>query len=433
MKDKFFGFLQNTIAPMAGKVGAQRHIGAIRDAFIASIPFIIVGSFLLVIAFPPFGEQATNIWSTFARDHRAEILTPFRYTMGIMTLWIVTGLGYNLAKNYKTLNPLMAGLLSLSSFLMISAPETDGAMSMQFMGGTGIFTAMLVGVFIPEMMNFLHKYNIGIKLPKQVPEKIQDSFDLLIPIAVVILTIYPLNLFIHTQTGFIIPEAIMEIFKPLVSASDSLGALLLVSFIAQVLWWGGVHGSAITAGIIAPFVLSNLTINQEALANGVAGTELPTIFAQPVLDFFMMFGGSGMTFALVLLMIRSKSAHLRAIGRMSFIPGIFNINEPVSFGTPIVMNPIYFIPWVFAPICCGIFTWFMFKWHLMHRIVAIPPWTAPAPIGAMWSTNWSLVALFVVSVNLMIAFVIWYPFFKIHEAELLKEEQSADVEKVCAQ
>jgi len=426
IKERFFTFLQNTVAPIAGRVGSQRHVGAVRDAFITAMPFIIVGSFLLVVAFPPFGADATNIWSTFAREYRTEIMTPFSYTMGIMTLWIVTGLGYNLAKNYETLNPFMAGVLSLSAFLMISAPATNGAMSMQFMGGTGVFTAMLVGIFVPEMMNFLHRHNIGIKLPEQVPEKIRSSFDLLIPVAIVILTIYPLNLFVQAQTGHIIPAAIMELFKPLVSASDTLSAVLLVSFIAQVLWWAGVHGSSITAGIIAPFVLSNLNANQEALGNGVPGTELPTIFAQPLLDFFMMFGGSGATFALVLLMVRSRAAHLKTIGRMSFIPGIFNINEPVSFGTPIVLNPTYFIPWILVPQVCGVFTWFMFKFELIHRIVAIPPWTSPAPIGAMWSTNWSLMALLTVGINLFIALIIWYPFFKMHEKELLeKEDMSA--------
>lgn len=424
MKDRIFSFLENTLAPIAGRVGAQRHVMAIRDAFIGAIPFIIVGSFLLVIAFPPFGDNATNIWSTFAHDHKEQIMAPFNYTMGIMTLWIVSGLGYNLARNYKTLNPHLAGLLSLSTFLLVSAPIVNGGMSVDNMSGKGIFTAMLIGIYIPEMMNFLHKKNIGLKLPEQVPEKIRQSFDLLIPVAVVILTIYPLNLFIYHETGLIIPEAIMQLFEPLVSASDSLGAVLLVTLIAQVLWWAGVHGAAITGGIIAPFVLSNLTVNQKALENGVAGIDLPTIFAQPLIDFFIQFGGSGATMALVLLFIRSRAQHLRAIGKMSLIPGIFNINEPVSFGTPIVMNPTFFIPWILSPLACGTLTWFAFKFHLLHRIVSIPPWTAPAPIGAMWATNWSVVALFVVGANLIISGLIYYPFFKIYEKQLLADENN---------
>ena len=423
-QNKFFTFLENVVAPIAGKVGSQRHICAIRDAFVTAIPFIIVGSFLLVIAFPPFGEEASNVWSTYAREYREQLLHPFNFTMGTMTLWIVTGLGYNLAKSYnKTIkSPLLAGVLSLSTFLMISAPITEGKLEMSFMGGTGIFTALLVGTFVPELMHLLKKKDIGFKLPPQVPEKIRESFDLFIPISIVIVTIYPLNLFIEAQTGFIIPQAIMEIFKPLVSASDTLPALMLVCLIAQVLWWAGVHGSLITNGIIAPFVLANLTMNQEALAAGVEGTQLPTIFSQPMLDVFMMAGGSGSTFVLVLLFLRSRAAHLKAIGKMSLIPGIFNINEPVSFGTPIVMNPTYFIPWVVVPQLCGIFTWCMFKFELMHRIIAIPPWTAPTPVSAAWATNWSVMAIVTVFVNYLIALLIWYPFMKMHEKQLLEEE-----------
>ncbi|WNJ94286.1 PTS sugar transporter subunit IIC [Vibrio ruber] len=424
MKNKIFSFLENTLAPLAGKVGAQRHVMAIRDAFIGAIPFIIVGSFLLVVAYPPFEKTSTNLWSTFAANYKEQIMLPFHYTMGIMTLWIVSGLGYNLARNYKTLNPHLASLLSLSTFLLVAAPMGDGFISTNNMGGKGIFTAMLIGIYVPEMMNFLHKYNIGLKLPQQVPEKIRQSFDLLIPVLVVVITIYPLNLFIYNETGFILPEAIMELFKPLVSASDSLGAVLLVTFIAQVLWWAGVHGAAITGGIITPFLLSNLTVNQQALAQGVPGTELPTIFAQPLIDFFIQVGGSGATIALVLLFIRSRSQHLRAIGKMSLIPGVFNINEPVSFGTPIVMNPTFFIPWVLAPQICGVITWFSFKFELLNRIVAIPPWTTPAPIGAMWATNWSVQAFFVVMINLVVAGIIYYPFFKMYEKQLMDEEKA---------
>ncbi|MGR5144613.1 PTS sugar transporter subunit IIC [Photobacterium sp. DNB23_23_1] len=422
LKDKFFHVVENVIAPVAGKVGAQRHVMAIRDAFITTIPFIIVGSLLLVVAFPPFGDEATNFWSTFANTYREQIMYPFNYTMGMMTLWIVAALGYGVARNYKALDPFLAALLSLSTFMMISAPVTDGKLEMQFMAGEGIFTAMLVGIFVPEMMWFLKRKNIGFKLPPQVPEKIRQSFDLLIPVVLVIVTIYPLNLIVLDNTGMIIPAAIMAMFEPFVSASDSLYAVLLVSLMAQVLWWAGVHGSAITNGIIAPFVLSNLTVNQTAFANGVPGTDLPTIFAQPMLDFFIQFGGSGATFALVLLMMRSTSAHLKTIGRMSVVPGCFNINEPVSFGTPIVMNPMFFIPWILAPQVCGIITWFGFKTGFVHKIIAIPPWTAPAPVGAMWSTNWSLGALVIVMINLVVAGIIYYPFFKAYEKQLVAQE-----------
>ena len=349
-------------------------------------------------------------------------MAPYNYTMAIMALWVVTGLGYNLAKNYRELNPFLAGLLSLVTFLMLSAPMIDGSLPIKNMGGTGIFTAMIIGIFIPEMMHFLIKNNIGLKLPEQVPDKIRQSFDLLIPIALVMIVVYPLSVFIYQKTGMIIPELIMQAFKPLISASDSLWAVLMITLIAQVLWWAGVHGATIASGVIAPFALSNLAVNQQALAAGISGKELPTIFAQPFIDFFIQLGGSGATFGLVLLFLRSRSLHLKSIGKLSLIPGCFNINEPVVFGTPIVLNPLFFIPWVVAPLVCGTVTWFSFKLELLHRIVIIPPWTTPAPIGAMWSTNWSIQALVIVAINFTLATLIYFPFFKIYERSLLKEE-----------
>ncbi|MFM2484647.1 PTS sugar transporter subunit IIC [Celerinatantimonas yamalensis] len=422
MKNKIFYFLEEHLAPFAGKIGGQRHVMAVRDAFIGAIPFIIVGSFALIIAYPPFSKQTVNFWTVFAAKHHNEIMAPFNYTMGIMALWVVTGLGYNLAKNYPKLNPFLAGLLSLVTFLMLSAPMSNGALPVANMGGTGIFTAMIIGIFIPEMMHFLIKNNIGLKLPEQVPDKIRQSFDLLIPIALVMIVVYPLSLAVYNETGMIIPVLIMHVFKPLVSASDTLGAVLMITLIAQILWWAGVHGATIVSGVIAPFVLSNLAVNQQALAAGTPGTELPTIFAQPLIDFFIQIGGSGATFGLVLLFLRSRSMHLKSIGKLSLIPGCFNINEPVIFGAPIVLNPIFFIPWVLAPLVCGTVAWFAFKFELLSRIVIYPPWTTPSPIGAMWATNWSVQALLVIAINFTIATIIYFPFFKIYEESLLKEE-----------
>ncbi len=149
------------------------------------------------------------------------------------------------------------------------------------------------------------------------------------------------------QLGMILPEAIMALFKPLIWASDTLPAILFATFLAHVLWFAGIHGAAIVGGIMAPFYLVNLGMNQEALA---AGSELPAIFAEPFWSFFIVLGGSGATFALVLLYLRSRSVYLRSIGKLSFIPAIFNINEPVIFGSPIVMNPVLFIPFVGIPI-----------------------------------------------------------------------------------
>ncbi len=424
MSNVFFDFIENKIAPVAGAFASQRHIGAIRDGFIGGMPFMIVGSFLLVFAFPPFSADTTfafgQWWLAMSKEYFDVIMTPFNMTMGIMSCYISAGIAYNLANHYK-LDALPTALLALMTFLLIAAPMEGGKLAASFMGGTGIFTAIIVAIYVTELTRFLKVNNIGIKLPEQVPQKIRQSFDLLIPAMIVIFTIYPLNLMLQGQLGMILPEAIMALFKPLISASDSLPAILLAVFVAHALWFAGIHGAAIVGGIMAPFWLVNLGLNQDALA---AGAELPATFIEPFWSFFITLGGSGATFALVLLYLRSKSVHLKSIGKLCVVPSMFNINEPVIFGSPIVMNPILFIPFVGVPMLNATIAFIAVKTELIGKVISLVPWTAPAPIGAAWGAGWQMSNGLLVIGLLALDLVLYYPFFKVYEKELLKQEQA---------
>jgi PTS system cellobiose-specific IIC component len=424
MSNVFFDFIENKIAPVAGAFASQRHIGAVRDGFIGAMPFMIVGSFLLVFAFPPFSADTTfafgQWWIGMSQRYFDQIMTPFNMSMGIMSCYISAGIAYNLAQHYK-LDAFPTAMLSLMTFLLIAAPMEDGKLSASFLGGTGIFTTIIVAIYVTELTRFLKVRNIGIKLPEQVPPKIRQSFDLLIPALVVILTIYPVNLFIDGQFGMIIPEAIMNIFKPLISASDSLPAILLAVFIAHALWFAGIHGAAIVAGIMSPFWLVNLGLNQDALA---AGTALPATFVEPLWSFFIVVGGSGATFGLVLLYLRSKSVHLKSIGKICIVPSIFNINEPIIFGSPIVMNPIMFFPFIGAPMINATIAYIAVSTDLVGKAVSLVPWTAPAPIGAAWAAGWLPSNALLVLALIALDVAIYYPFFKVYEKELLKQEEA---------
>ncbi|WP_392339308.1 PTS sugar transporter subunit IIC [Moritella marina] len=289
---------------------------------------------------------------------------------------------------------------------------------MAYLGGAGAFTAIICGLLVPTLQTFLVEKNIRIKMPEAVPEKISASFDLLIPVVVMILIVQIIN-GVLGNFDLNIATGIMALFKPLVAASDTFFAFALAILLIQLLWFAGIHGASVVGGIIGPLLLINLGANQEALE---AGRELPAIFINPVMDFFVFVGGSGGTLALVCMMARSKSAHLRTIGKMSFIPGCFNINEPVTFGTPIVMNPTFFIPWIAAPLVNACIVWGAFKLDLVSKVVALPPWTMPAPIGAVMSTN-SMFAAVIVATCFTVSGLIFYPFFKAYEKELLAQEK----------
>ncbi|OEE31278.1 PTS cellobiose transporter subunit IIC [Vibrio genomosp. F10 str. ZF-129] len=422
--DKVLSFVETVVAPAAGKISAQKHINAIKDGFVSTMPFLIVGSLLLVLAFPPSeGNFFFDGWhGLIDLIGKENILTPFQLSMGIFALYASFGIGFSLAEAYK-LRPMNTGMLSMFAFLLAAAPmvnvEIGGVLPGAFLGGTGAFTAIICGLFVPEMQRLLIKYNIRIKMPEAVPPKISASFDLLIPIVFISIIIMSVNVYL-AQHGMKIPDAIMTLFQPLVLASDSYVACLLAVLLVQLLWFSGIHGGSVVGGIIGPMLLINLGLNQDALA---ASEPLPAIFINPVMDFFIFVGGAGGTWGLVLLMMRSKATQLKTIGKMSIIPGTFNINEPVIFGTPIVMNPIYFIPWLLAPTINTTIVWFTFKAGLVSKIIAIPPWTMPAPIGAIIATNSGTAALVVLS-SIVVSSIVFYPFMKVHEKQLLKEENA---------
>lgn len=433
MSHKFFDFIEYKIAPVAGKIASQHHISAIRDGFINAMPFMIVGSFLLVFAFPPFSEDTTfafgKMWLEFAGQYRNNLLTPFQMTMGIMSCYIVAGIAYNLSNHYK-LNAFPNAMLALMGFLLISAPMTDGSMSGGFLGGTGVFTAIIVSIYSTEVVRFLKAHNIGFKLPEQVPDKIRQSFDLLIPSVVIIMTIYPLSLWLQAEFGMLLPELIMSWFKPLISASDTLPAILLAVFLVHILWFAGIHGAAIVGGIMQPFFLVNMQENQLALA---AGEALPATFTEPFWTFFVIIGGSGATLGLVLLYLRSKSAHLKSLGKLGFIPALFNINEPIIFGSPIVMNPILFVPFMLTPTINAIIAYVAVQFGLIGKMVSLVPWTAPAPIGAAWGSGWLFSNGLLVLALIAVDAALYYPFFKIYEKQLIEQEEENTESDVFAE
>ena len=422
MVNKLFDFIENKITPIAAAAGTQRHIMAVRDGFIGAMPFMLVGSFLLIFAFPPFASDTTffigKIWVSFSQQFFEEIMTPYYMTMGIMACYISAGIAYNLAANYK-LDSLSCAMLSLMSFLLITSPYKDGFLPAGYLGGSGVFTAILVGIFCTELVRFLKVYNIGIKLPEQVPDKIRHSFNLLIPAIVIIFTIYPLNLYLKYQFGMLLPELIMALFTPLIAAADSLPAVLLAVILCQVLWFAGINGGAIVGGILMPFYLINVGLNQTALANGL---PIPHILTDAFWSFYINLGGSGATLALVLLFLRSKAAHLKAMGKLSIVPVCFNINEPVIFGSPVVMNPILFIPFILAPVVNAVIAWFATTSGLVAKMVSLVPWTTPAFVGAPWGAGWVVNSVILVLILIIIDIFIYLPFFKVYERQLIQQE-----------
>ncbi|WP_309484658.1 PTS transporter subunit EIIC [Klebsiella pneumoniae] len=190
--------IEQSITPLAGRLGQQKYVIAIRDGFTAALPFMIIGSFMLVFIFPPFSPDTTNGfargWLDFSQHYREQLMLPFNLSMGVMTFFISVGIGASLGRQFQ-LDPVMSGLLAFMAFLLVAAPYADGKISTQYLSGQGIFTALITAIYSTRVYAWLKQNNITIRLPKEVPTGVARSFEILIPVLVVIATLHPLNLF----------------------------------------------------------------------------------------------------------------------------------------------------------------------------------------------------------------------------------------------
>ena len=428
VSSRFIDFMNAHVAPVAKRMENQPHISAIRDGFIVVLPFLIVGSFIMILLIPPFDENTQNsfgqAWWSFAHWASGYGWRFFQMSFNAISLFTSASIAYNLAKAYKR-EPLPAAFLSVMTFLLVTAPVKDGAMDIKFFGGIGLFSAIFIAIYTVELTRLLEFLKIRIRLPKEVPNAVAESLNIVIPILAVLLTLYPFTLWFEHSTGSSIPQLIMDFMAPLIKVSDSLGAICLFVFATHLLWFLGINGSLVLMQLWTPFLLQNMAAN---LAAFQAGEPLPYIITNSFWDFYIVHGASGGVIALAFLLVRSKSAHLRSIGKIGLVPSFFSIGEPIVYGVPMVVNPLFFIPLIFAPMANAIIAYLLLDFNLIHRIYLMAPWTTPAPIGAYLVSAGDIWAP-VLSVSLIILdIIIYYPFFKMYERICVEKEQSKDAE-----
>ena len=446
MFDKITKFMDEKLSTPMAKLAEQRHLRAIRDGIIATLPLIIVSSMFMVIAFLPNSMPADWGITQFLMANQTKILLPYRVSMYIMTLYAVFGIGYSLACSYD-LDGLSGGILAELAFLLTIIPASIPApgeavtalaaesadlanylaqvpsgfvLPMGNLGSAGMFIGIIVSFFAVEVFRWTQKSGFKISMPPQVPSSVARSFESLTPTAIVLLVVAAITMFI----GIDVHGIVSKIVAPLVSATDSLPSVLLIIFLAQFFWSFGIHGWSIVGSLARPLWLVLL---EENTTNYVASAAVTNIAAEPFYQWFVMIGGSGATIGLAILFaVRAKSAYGKALGKTAIIPAIFNINEPMIFGAPIVLNPMLIIPFIIAPLLNGTIAWFATSMGLVNRVVASSPWTLPGPIGAFLAcgNDWRAAVLSIVLILLSVA--IYYPFFKMYDNQLLEDEQNAD-------
>lgn len=431
--DKFMKIIEEKLVPPMSKLGTQRHLLAIRNGVVSTLSLILIGSFFLIFVNIPYKPLADLL-----APYSATIALPFRMTMGLMAIYATFIMGADLAKSYK-LDPTTGGVLSLGAFFMLQMPvnvttPADAPLGfvlpMASLGASGMFSGILAMIFSVEIYRFFTKKKITIKMPEQVPPAVARSFEALIPGAVVLITLW----IIRDIIGFDVNSALMAMFKPITGllGNNLFGALLPMFFI-HLLWSFGIHGMSIVGSVIRPIWLVMLDDNAKALASGTSATKLPYIAPEQFYQWTVTIGGAGATIVVAaLFLFICKSKFLKEVGRFTLIPGIFNINEPMMFGAPMILNPYMFIPFNLVPLVLTTISYSAIKLGIVNGFTTYQAWTLPAPIGGFLSAgnDWRVVVLIVV--NLLVAGIIYYPFVKAYDKKMVQDEM-AQVEVSAAQ
>lgn len=438
--NKLFEFLEKYLMGPMGKVSTWRPVRAIVAAGMASIPFTIVGSAFLVLSVIPqaFNLQfIVDLWANSFDKIQALYLLAYKCTMGILSLYFAIVIGYEYTKIYVeeeglNLNPLNGGLLAVFAYFL-TIPEltyskgvisavtgkatiggwTVGGDSLTRLSTSGMFTAILMSILAVQLYRLCVQKNWVIKMPEAVPEGVARSFTALIPGFVIAFAVLFINgIFILFGTD--IYKVIAIPFAFVSHITNTWLGIVVIYLLVHALWIVGIHGANIVMGLVSPILLANMAQNVDGKFIAYAGEFTNS---------YVTIGGSGATLLLCFyIAFRAKSDQLRMLGKAAMGPAIFNINEPLIFGLPIVYNPMLTIPFILAPIVSASIGYWSVQLGLAGKAIAQTPWPTPIGLGAYVGSGGSVGAFVVALVCALAAFVIWYPFIKMYDSKLYKEE-----------
>ncbi|MBR3119043.1 PTS sugar transporter subunit IIC [Oceanobacillus profundus] len=410
-------FMQKFIE-IAGRIGAQRHLVAIRDGFVAIMPLIIVGSLAILINnFPPLGELNFVEWMNgiFGEGNwQAVGGSIWNGTFAVLGLLIAFSIAYNLAKSYEV-DGLSAGLISAAAYIMLVPETPDWGLSFAWLGAQGLFVAIIIALVLTEIFRFLVKSKFTIKMPEGVPDGVARSFTALIPATIILIIVGFFQAMMNVFAEISIFELIFNVIQePLQGLGNTLPAAIVVSFLNHLLWFFGLHGTNIIGSVIEPVYLPLIQTNLELFQGGMSAFEVPYIVTKPFLDSFVFMGGSGATIALLIaifIVIRHEKNHpYREVAKLSAPAGLFNINEPVIFGLPIVLNPVMLIPFILVPVTLTVTSYIALATGIVPKTVAILPWTTPPILSGYLVTGGSWRGIALQLFNLTLAVLMYIPF-----------------------
>lgn len=414
--------------PFFEKISRNPYLRAIRDGFIAAMPVILFSSIFLLVAFVP------NIFGfTWSDEVVAAIMKPYDYTMGIVAVLVAGTTAKSLTDAFnrqlpKTnqINFISTMIASISGFLLLASDGIEGGFANGYMGTKGLLTAFLAAFITVNLYKVCVKNNVTIRMPDEVPPNVSQAFKDIIPYALSIFVLYGIDLATRQFLGTNVAEAILKLFEPLFTAADGYVGITIIFGAYALFWFVGIHGPSIVEPAIAAITYANVETNFQLLQ---AGQHADKILTSGTQMFIVTMGGTGATLVVpFMFMWLTKSKRNKAIGRASVVPTFFGVNEPILFGAPLVLNPVFFVPFILAPIAnVWIFKFFVDTLKMNSFSVNLP-WTTPGPLGIVMGTNFAPLAFVLAILLVFVDVLIYYPFLKVYDEQILSEEQSGKVE-----
>ncbi|MBR9947573.1 MAG: PTS sugar transporter subunit IIC [Lachnospiraceae bacterium] len=417
--------IETYLMPLSQKLSSNKYLVALRDGLMLSMPLLIVGSLAIVIGdfpVPAFHEFMTSIvgdvWNTWCWD----MVNPA--TMGLVALFAVVGVSHSLASE-EEVEPLPAVAISISAYFLLLQQMDGGGYATSSFDSAGLFTAMLTALIATKLYAVLLKKDIKIKMPSTVPGFVTRQFEALIPATLIVILFLILRLiFEATPYGTVSNFIVTVIQMPLTNIGTTFIGTIFITVLNSILWFFGIHGTAVIDSFMGPLWYAARFANLDIFQT-TADAVRPYIATQDFANLIIFLGGTGNTVSLALIMaFKCKSKRLKSLGKLSFLPGIFNVNEPVIFGLPLVLNPMMAIPFFIVPlVTVGISFAAMFFGLVPYPTGVTVPWTMPAPFGG-WMMCADIRGGILQLIVLVIGGLIYYPFINALDQQYLKEESA---------
>lgn len=408
--------------PTFEKISNNPYLRAIRDGFVSCIPVVLFSSIFILIACVP------NIFEFYwSAEVEAMLWKAYNYSMGILAVLMTATIAKSLSDNFnntlpklRQINPVSVMIVSICCFLLLSVDSIDGGFASDFMGTKGLLSAFVVAFIVPNIYKVCVKNNVTIKMPDEVPNNISQTFADLIPLALSVLFFWVFDIFFRNVAGMAFSAWILEVFKPLFTAADGYLGLAIIYGAMAMFWFVGIHGPSIVEPAVTAIYIANVDANLKLFQ---AGEQATNVLTHGTSYFVATLGGTGATLMFaVMCAFLAKSKQLRAVGKSSIVPVVFAVNEPLLFGAPIVLNPVMFVPFILTPI---VNVW-LFKFFIdvlgMNGFIYTLPWTTPGTIGLILGTGFAKLSFILAPLLLVVDSIIYYPFFKAYDAQLVEEE-----------